>query len=78
MSKEVDYKQLAKNLAKENAELKLRIGCVRVSFNIDEIKKAIHKFKKEELPDAESPYHFEAEIWSGMKSFLRWLESNDR
>jgi len=48
------------------------------SFNIDEIKKAIHKFKKEELPDAESPYHFEAEIWSGMKSFLRWLESNDR
>jgi pyruvate-formate lyase-activating enzyme len=78
MSKEVDYKQLAKNLAKENAELKLRIGCVSGSFNIDEIKKAIHKFKKEELPDAESPYHFEAEIWSGMKSFLKWLESNDR
>ncbi len=75
MGKEIDYKQLAKNLAKENAELKLRIGRVSSSFDIIEVEKAIKQYKKEQLPDAETPYHFESEIWSGMKSFLRWIES---
>jgi len=41
---------------------------------IDYIKKAIEQYKKEELPDFETPYHYEAEIWSGMKSFIAWLD----
>ena len=75
MSKEIDYKQLAQNLAKENADLKLRIDRVNNSFDIAEIKKVIKQYKKEQLPDAETPYHFEAEIWSGMRNFLMWIES---
>ena len=61
------------NVVKENELLNGTIG----SLNIDEIKKAVYKFKKEELPDAEIPYHFESEIWSGIQSFIDWLESND-
>jgi hypothetical protein len=48
---------------------------VSSSFNVEEVEKAIKQYKKEQLPDAETPYHFDAEIWSGMKSFLRWIES---
>ena len=41
-------------------------------------KKAVYQFKEEELPDAESPFHYEAEIWSGMKSFIRWIEAKQQ
>ena len=51
------------------------ISDVRLSLPLEEIKKAVYKFKKEELPDAEVPYHYEAEIWAGMKSFIKWIES---
>lgn len=44
-------------------------------LSIEEIKNYIFQFKKEELPDAEAPFHYEAEIWSGMKHFIRWLEN---
>jgi len=75
MSEKIDYELLAKNLAKENAELKLKFNN---TMPIEDIKKAVYKFKEEELPDAESPYHYEAEIWSGMKDFLRWLEEKQK
>ena len=50
------------------------------SLPVEDIKKAIFQFKKECLPDAEAPFHYEAEIWAGIQSFIRWLESkgNDR
>lgn len=76
ISEKIDYETLAKNLAKENSELKLHRDYISGSLPIEDIKKAIKKFKKEELPDAESPYHHEAEIWSGMQSFIRWLDAN--
>ena len=44
----------------------------------EKIQELVYQFKKEELPDAESPYHFEAEIWAGMKSFLMWLEIKEK
>lgn len=50
---------------------------VEIEENYDDfkiLKELIHKFKKEELPDAESPYHYEAEIWAGMKDFIKWLD----
>ena len=46
-------------------------------MEIKEITDLVYRFKQEELPDAESPYHYEAEIWSGMKLFLRWLEAKN-
>lgn len=58
----------------------LRKTDVGGSLPVEDIKKAIFQFKKECLPDAEVPFHYEAEIWAGMESFIRWLESkgNDR
>ncbi|HRH83609.1 MAG TPA: hypothetical protein PK210_05165 [Bacteroidia bacterium] len=58
----------------------LRKTDVSGSLPVEDIKKAIFRFKKECLPDAEAPFHYEAEIWAGMQSFIRWLESksNDR
>jgi len=44
---------------------------------MDKIKQLIYQFKEEELPDAESPFCPEAEIWAGMKSFMRWLENKN-
>lgn len=79
MSKKIDYEQLAKNLAKENAELKLRIGCVSGSF-IEEAKKLLLEYRDNEMPDWNTPYHYEAEGWASMKYFMKWLDnkSNDR
>lgn len=45
---------------------------------MEEIKKLICQFKEEQLPDAESPFHYEAEIWAGMKSFIDWLENKEK
>lgn len=59
----------------EEQEQALRKTDVSGSLPIEDIKKAIFKFKKECLPDAEAPFHYEAEIWAGMQSFIRWLES---
>lgn len=42
-------------------------------FNIE---KLINQYKKEEMPDADSPYHHEAEIASGFKYFIEWLKKN--
>lgn len=44
-------------------------------LNIIELKSLLHKFKKEELPDAEIPFHYEAEIWAGMEHLVVWLEN---
>jgi len=46
-------------------------------MDINKIKQLAEKFKEEELPDAESPYHHEAEVWTGVKFFLRWLEKTN-
>ena len=53
----------------------LRLDAVGIPLPVEEIKKAINLFKEEELPNAESPFHYEAEIWSGMKHFIEWLET---
>ena len=42
----------------------------------EELKKRIHQFKEECLPDAEAPFDCEAEVWAGMKHFIQWMESN--
>jgi len=48
------------------------------SLFIKEVEKAIYQFRKEELPDAETPFHHEAEIWSGLKNFINWLEIKNK
>jgi hypothetical protein len=47
------------------------------TISIEEIKKLLHQFKKEELPNAEEPYHYEEETWQGMKHFIEWLERKE-
>ena len=42
---------------------------------IEEIKKLIDKFKTEQLPNSEKPFHYEAEVWSGMQHFIQWLDT---
>ena len=34
--------------------------------------------KKEQLPDADSPFHYEAEAWVGLKYFLEWLKDKNK
>jgi len=46
-------------------------------LNIDSIKELLFLFKEQELPDAEEPFHPEAEIWCGFKRFMDWLSEKD-
>lgn len=47
-------------------------------LNIQELAKLVTLYRKEELPDAEVPFHYHAEIWSGMKEFILWMESKEK
>lgn len=71
---------MKKESSKQVQKKALRKTDVNGSLPVEDIKKAIFQFKKECLPDAEAPFHYEAEIWAGMKRFISWLESkgNDR
>ena len=75
MSKEIDYEQLAKNLAKENAELKLRVSG---SFR-EKVKKLLIEYRDEQMPEWNTPYHYDTEGWASMEYFIKWLnqKSND-
>lgn len=42
------------------------------------IKNLFEEYKKEHLPDADEPFHYEAEIASGFKHFLLWLEQKTK
>lgn len=46
--------------------------------NVSETLKLVDKFIESELPDAETPFHYEAEIASGMNRFKEWIESSSR
>jgi len=41
-----------------------KVDNLKNSLSIEEIKKLIYQFKEEELPYADAPFHFQAEIWS--------------
>jgi hypothetical protein len=45
------------------------------NYTIGEILGLIEQFKVEELPDRNNPYHFEAEIASGLIHFENWLKT---
>lgn len=68
----------AKQAFIDGCKIALGINPVSGLLSIEDIKKAVYQFKKEELPDAEVPFHYEAEIWAGMKSFIRWLEAKQQ
>jgi len=42
-----------------------------------EIKILLEKYQKEHLPHAFSPFHYQAEAWSVMESFLDWTKTQD-
>lgn len=43
-------------------------------YSQEEIIKLLNSYKENELPDAEEPYHFQREIWSGMQRFIEWFK----
>lgn len=47
------------------------------SSTVEEIKNLINQYKKEKLPDADVPFHYESEIASGFKYFIKWLETKN-
>jgi len=47
------------------------------TLTINQIEKLINDFKNEELPDADTPFHYEKEIAAGFKDFVKWLKKRD-
>jgi len=47
---------------------------------IEEAKKLLIEYRDEQMPDWNTPYHYDAEGWASMKYFMQWLDkkSNDR
>ena len=44
---------------------------------ISYIENLINEYKKENLPNADSAYHHEAEIAAGLKYLIMWLKSKE-
>lgn len=46
---------------------------------IKKINELLEQFKEEELPEWNERFSYDAEIWSGMRHFIKWLnrKSND-
>jgi len=42
------------------------------------IEKLIDEYKKEELLNANVPFHYEAEIATGFKYFIKWLKRREQ
>lgn len=61
-------------------EKKFAISGVSGSLLVKEMTKLLEQYRDEEMPDWNSPFHYDAEGWAAMKYFIRWLEckSNDR
>lgn len=64
----------------DKSKKSLRIGDVSGSLLVEEMTKLLEQYRDEEMPDWNSPFHYEAEGWAAMKYFIKWLErkSNDR
>lgn len=43
----------------------------------DAVEWLLNEYKKDQLPDADSPFHHEAEIAAGFKSFIIWLRHKE-
>ena len=39
-----------------------------------EIKTLLQKYRDEQMPNWNTPYHYEAEGWAAMRYFILWLE----
>jgi hypothetical protein len=46
----------------------------KTSFTKKDIKTLIEEYKKEELPRADEPFDYQAEIASGLNGFIEWLD----
>ena len=56
-------------------EYELMVG---TELNPSSVESSIMQFKEEELPDAETPFHHNAEVWSGMQRFIDWLKQKQQ
>jgi len=45
---------------------------------IAEITVLLNKFKNQCMPDAETPFHYDAEGWAAMRHFMKWLETGNK
>lgn len=44
----------------------------------EEIKELLIEYRDTEMPEWDSPFHYEAETWVEMQSFLEWLNKNEK
>ena len=42
------------------------------------IEKLLNEYKKEQMPDADEPFHHEAEIAAGFRFFIEWLKRKEQ
>jgi len=49
-----------------------------IKTSIEPMENLINEFKKECLPDANEPFHHEAEIAAGFKHFIEWLKKKSK
>lgn len=72
------YECIESCLIESNLHLKKDVDLVCENpgslFSVDDIRVLSEKFKDKKLPDSELSYSHEAEIWSGIKSFIRFIE----
>lgn len=66
-------------MSKENENKPLKQPVVSSSL-LMEIKSLLEQYRDEEMPDWNTPFHYDAEGWASMKYFIQWLDhkSNDR
>lgn len=70
---------MSKKVSNEEQNPALNKGAVS-GLLLVEIKTLLEQYRDEEMPNWNTPFHYEAEGWASMKYFIEWLErkSNDR
>lgn len=39
------------------------------------VKKLLEQYRNEEMPDWNTPFHYDCEGWAAIKYFIEWLEN---
>lgn len=53
-------------------------GYISEIEGLEHIEKLLNDFKKEELKNADEPFHYEAEIAAGLTYFTNWLTEKSK
>ena len=86
--RQIEYENLAEKYKSSEQKFTYKAVATRdcwkelqkMNKSSDELKvqKLVNQFCKEELKEKDVPYSSDAEIYSGMKYFLRWIKQEDK